>query len=77
MMRDVLPQFSKLDASFGHVLLNEGGGKYKRVENRESGFFVRGDIRHLQPVTLGKDQYLLSAINSQSPRLFKNKKITG
>ena len=29
------PQFGRLDASYGHMLLNEGGGKLKYVENRE------------------------------------------
>jgi enediyne biosynthesis protein E4 len=66
-----LPQFSKLDASFGHVLLNRGGGQYERLENRESGFFIRGEVRGLTPLTIKGEKYLLAAVNDQQPALFK------
>ncbi len=65
------PQFSKLDASFGHVLLNRGGGQYERIENRESGFFVKGEVRDLTSIQIGGQPYLLAAINNQRPKLFK------
>ena len=29
-----MPQFSKLDASFGHVLINRGNGNFERLENK-------------------------------------------
>ncbi|PSR12439.1 MAG: RNA-binding protein [Bacteroidetes bacterium] len=63
------PQFSKLDASFGQVLLNEGKGAFKRVPNRESGFFVRGNIKQLVPLQRQGKPYLLVAINNQAARL--------
>lgn len=66
-----LPQYSRLDASFGHTLLNQGDGNYKRLENRESGFFVKGDVRELEQIQIGKDSYLLVMINDSTPKLFK------
>ena len=65
-----MPQYSKLDASFGHVLLNRGGGQYQRLDNRESGFFVRGDVKTLAMVRIKGKKYLLSTVNGQAPKLF-------
>ncbi len=64
------PQFSKLDASFGHVLLNLGGGNFERVENRESGFVVRGDVKQVLEVTTVGGPRLLVLVNDRMPRLF-------
>ncbi|MCB0571492.1 MAG: VCBS repeat-containing protein, partial [Phaeodactylibacter sp.] len=65
------PQFSKLDASFGHVLLNKGDGQFDWVDNRTSGFFIRGDVKQLKGIKINKQDYVLAAVNSQKPRLFK------
>lgn len=67
------PQFSKLDASFGHVLINDKDGNYTRIDNKNSGFFVRGDIKEFVEVKINNDNYLLVAINNQKPKLFKLK----
>ncbi|MCB0549915.1 MAG: VCBS repeat-containing protein [Phaeodactylibacter sp.] len=66
-----MPQFSKLDASFGHVLLNKGDGAFERLDNRDTGFFIRGDIKQLAGIKINNQEYLLTAINGQKPRLFK------
>lgn len=65
------PQFSKLDASFGHVLINQGNGDYQRMENMETGFFVKGEVKQLTPITIGKEPHLLVPINGKQPKLFK------
>jgi len=65
------PQFSKLDASFGHVLINRGGGNFERLENRETGFFIRGDVKQLAGIKINDQEYVLAAINGQKPRLFR------
>ncbi len=65
------PQFSKLDASFGHVLRNKGDGSFERLDNRETGFFIRGDVKQLTGIEINKQEYLLTAINGQRPRLFQ------
>ena len=65
------PQFSKLDASFGHVLINRGAGQFDRIDNRDSGFFIRGDVKQLAGLVINKKDYVLAAINSQKPKLFR------
>ncbi|MBL7828115.1 MAG: VCBS repeat-containing protein [Saprospiraceae bacterium] len=62
-----MPQFSKLDASFGHTLINRGSGKFERLENRDSGFFVRGDVKTIKSISiLGKNRLLLT-VNGKKP----------
>ena len=65
------PQFSKLDASFGHVFINQGDGSFKRMENRASGFFVKGDIKQLLGIQINNEEHLLTTINGGKPLLFK------
>jgi len=65
-----LPQFSKLDASFGHTLLNKGDGTYERIENQASGFSLRGEVRSLNILTTKGKKQLLATVNGKKPRLF-------
>ncbi len=66
-----MPQFSKLDASFGHVLINQGDGTFNRMENRDAGFFIRGDVKQFLPVEIRGESYLLATINEAKPKLYK------
>lgn len=66
-----LPQFSKLDASFGHVLINKGNMQFDVLESNESGFFVKGDLRQFAEVTVKGEQYVLCTINNSQPKFFK------
>lgn len=69
------PQFSRQDASFGHVLLGDGKMGFEWQEYSKSGFFVRDEIRHLQ---LFKDksgkEYMFAAINNGEPKVFEYSK---
>jgi len=69
------PQFSKLDASFGHVLLNQKDGTFERIANKESGFFARGDLKSLQAIRIGKNDYIIATLNDKHPVLYKRKSI--
>lgn len=66
-----IPQFSKLDASFGHTLINTGNGKFERMENRNSGFSVRGVVKTIAPITVKGKKDMLVTINGKAPKLFK------
>jgi len=69
------PQFGRLDGSYGHVLLNDGGGKYKWIAPAQSGLSLRGAIKDIQPIqTAAKGkQYLLIIQNNEQPVLLKLK----
>jgi hypothetical protein len=66
-----LPQFGRLDASFGHVLLQRGGRKWEEMNSGESGLFLRGQIRDIQPLTFKGVPHLLFIQNDDHPALMK------
>jgi hypothetical protein len=66
-----IPQLSKLDASYGHTLLNRGGGQYEWIPCASSGFFLRGDVKTLAMVVIKGKKHLLATVNGSKPKLFK------
>jgi len=66
-----IPQLSKLDASYGHTLLNQGGGQYAWIPCANSGFFLRGEVKTLAMVVIKGKKHLISTVNGSKPRLFK------
>ena len=66
-----MPQYSKLDASFGHILINTGNGNFKKVNNKKSGFFVKGDIRNFIHFNLINEDCILTLINNQTPKMYE------
>lgn len=72
---ELKPQFTRQDASFGHVLLGNGALEFEWQNYNATGLFVREEIRHLTTFsdkTGGK--YLVAAINNSEPRIFKYNK---
>ena len=67
---DFLPQFSRIDASFGHVLLNRGNQVLEWVSNKSSGLQLRGQVRDMVVVQTKKSKQLLVLQNSERPLLF-------
>ncbi len=66
-----LPQYSRLDASFGHLLVNTGNGNFEWVPNHESQFLVKGQVKAIQPITINQQKHVIFTLNDQQPRLFK------
>ncbi|MFK8005545.1 MAG: VCBS repeat-containing protein [Saprospiraceae bacterium] len=69
------PQFSKLDASFGHVLLGNGDGTFQRLENKSSGYFVRGNIKQFLEIENKGEKYFLTLLNNEKPKLHQFNKV--
>ena len=71
------PQFSRIDASYGHVLLGDGNHNFKWQDYKDSGFFVRGEIKHSLPFKDGEGNiYYIAAINDSAPKVFKKSNFT-
>ncbi|PID68594.1 MAG: RNA-binding protein [Flavobacteriales bacterium] len=64
------PQFSRLDALHGLILLNQSEEGFKDLKN--SGFKVFGEVKEMQWFTdkNGK-RYLLVAVNNEQPKVFR------
>ncbi|SFU29090.1 Repeat domain-containing protein [Pustulibacterium marinum] len=66
------PQFSRLDAGFGSVLLGDNQGNFEWQPYTSSGFFVKGEVKKVMEL---KDRngkrYVVTAINNQQPKVFQ------
>ncbi len=65
------PQYSRQDASYGHVLLGDGKMNFTWQNYNNGGFFIRNEIKHLNTF---KDKngktYLIAVINNNEPIIF-------
>ena len=66
-----LPQFCRLDASLGHVLLNDTKGKFKTLLPKYSGMEVRGQIRDIKQIKANGKNKILVLQNNEYPLLFE------
>src|SRR6202012_5664893 len=65
-----LPQFGRLDASLGNILLNDGKGNFTAASPQYSGLNLPGQVRDIAALP-GKDRvYLLFCRNNEVPALF-------
>ncbi len=66
------PQYSQLDAGYGHVLLGDGKANFEWQQYTKSGFFVREEMKHLETFKDSEGNiYFIAALNDQKPRVFK------
>jgi len=65
------PQFCRLDASYGHLMLNEGNRKLVYTSNKTSGIQVSGAVRDLVPFQAGKQKHLLVLQNNDSAVVYR------
>ena len=69
------PQFGRLDASYGDVLLNKGGGKFADGSIRwNPGLNLRGEVRDIKVINGKNKRYVLVALNDQYPRFVSTAK---
>ena len=66
------PQFSRLDANYGSVLIGNKKGKYTWMPYSESGFFLKGEVKHLKIIKNKNNSLsIIAVINENKPKIFK------
>jgi hypothetical protein len=65
------PQFERLDASFGHILVNDGKGNFTWLNSNRSGLALRGQIRDIVELNTGTGKKILVLQNNETPVLYK------
>ncbi|WP_224491316.1 VCBS repeat-containing protein [Robertkochia flava] len=66
------PQFSRLDASYGNVLLGDGQMNFTWTDYQNSGFFVKDEVKHLKMFRdKNGHRYLVAAINDNKPKIYR------
>jgi hypothetical protein len=66
-----LPQFSRLDGSFGDALINDGKGNFSFMANAKSGLGLRGQVRDIAMIKGQKKTRFLFLINDEDPVLYE------
>jgi enediyne biosynthesis protein E4 len=65
------PQFGRLDGSYGHVLINSGGGNFKWVDATQSGLSLRGEIKDIRVVPVKGKRCVLVLQNNELPVMYQ------
>jgi len=71
-----LPQFERLDASLGDVLVNTGKGEFEWQEASKTGLNLRGEERDIAEIKTRNEDCLLFLQNNEFPVLYKLNKIS-
>ncbi|HXS54514.1 MAG TPA: hypothetical protein VN726_00240, partial [Hanamia sp.] len=64
-------QIGRNDADFGTVLVNKGNGKFEA--NSINGLQIKGQVRHIQRITIGKKEAFILARNNDSTMVIQFK----
>jgi enediyne biosynthesis protein E4 len=68
-----LPQFGRLDAFCGDIIINEKGQRFSSLSSHNSGLNLKGEVRHMQLLKTKSGVNLFVVINNESPRLYEFK----
>ncbi len=64
------PQFARLDASYGHLLLNRNGA-FEWIAPAQSGLCIRGEIRKILAVKMAAKPVFFFLQNNESPLMYE------
>lgn len=65
-----LPQFEKLDANFGEVLLNDGKGQFTWQDMSRTGLTIRGEIRAIHLLKNQNKRRVIFVQNNDRPLIY-------
>lgn len=65
------PQYSRLDANYGNILLGKDNLDFEWQNYDESGFFIKDEVKHIEQIK-DKDgkRFIITAINNNKPKVF-------
>ncbi len=67
------PQFGRLDASFGNLLLNSGNGNFNAVSAAASGINITGQVKDISILKAGGKKYMIALRNNDFPVMYQFK----
>ena len=68
---DVLPELGRYDASYGLLLRNKGGNEFDEIAPKQSGFFIKGQVREMRMINVGNEQRLIAVRCNDSAQVFR------
>ncbi|KIA87316.1 VCBS repeat-containing protein [Flavobacterium sp. AED] len=67
------PQFSRLDANYGSVLLGSRNGTFSWLPYDKSGFFIKGEVKHVKTIKNKNNTIsIIAVVNDNAPKIFKS-----
>ena len=67
------PQFGRLDASYGHVLINKGNGEFNYIETKSTGIMVKGEVKDIKEIQIKNRRNYLFTQNDSIPVFYRLK----
>ena len=65
------PQYSRLDANYGNVLLGDGNLNFTWQNYNDSGFVIKNEAKQLRTIkTKNGETYLVASVNDEFPKIF-------
>ena len=68
------PQFGRLDASYGDILINDHKGGFTRLNYSQSGLEIRGMVNDIKEIPSVNKSYILFLINDEYPAMYETQK---
>ena len=66
------PQFSRLDANYGSVLLGNKNETFSWVPYNQSGFFIKGEVKQVKIIKdKNKKVSIIAVVNDNTPKIFR------
>ncbi|MGZ5135553.1 MAG: VCBS repeat-containing protein, partial [Flavitalea sp.] len=65
------PQFGRLDASMGQLLVNTGNKHFQSIPAKQSGLKLQGQVKDIVEIPGKNFRYVLILQNNETPALFK------
>lgn len=69
-----IPQFGRLDACRGLVLLNRRRGQFSVVPTQQSGYLETGEVKQISSLRIGQQSHLITLANQSKPTLYRIRK---
>lgn len=70
------PQFGRLDASYGHVLLNRGNGEFDYISTQTSGLLLKGETKDIEEIQTPVGRHFLITQNDSIPVFYRLKSLS-
>ncbi len=65
------PQYSRLDANYGSVLLGDGKLGFSWQDYNKSGFVIKNEVKHLKTINDKNGKaFIIAAVNNDTPKIF-------
>jgi enediyne biosynthesis protein E4 len=65
------PQFGRMDASRGELLINKGNMQFETVKYPQNGLNISGQIKDIKSLKIKGLEYVLIGVNNEKPQLLK------